>query len=570
MKIHIVKQGESLYSIAQKYGVTLDDVIQMNPGIANPDQIDVGMKVKIPSSSSANPGGMEMMHKHSVQQGDTLWKLSKAWGVSLNDMIKANPQLKNPNALLVGEVVNIPKTTGAAGASNLPGTGTLPKWQQMMPKEKAPTAPIAPSAVQKPATAPKVPKVETAPIAPLQLPKKETAPIAPLQVPPAPEKFPKKVYPVKPSVKPHTDLFKQMNIPATEAMAMPNLPQYPSMPFHSAPNQPMPYGIGPSVLDTSNQWPQSLPAGNIYPGMTQENQPMGVLGYENMPMTMPTGFENQPMGVQGYENMPMTMPTGFENQPMGVQGYENMPMTMPTGFENQPMGVHGYENMPMTMPTGFENQPLGVQGYENMPMTMPTGFENQPMGVHGYENMPMTMPTGIENQPMGVHGYENMPMTMPTGYENQPMGVQGYENMPMTAPGAFGNMQAPVSGYPSMPSPGYYPAGYETAGAQAAGWNTAGAAYPTTGSMYPQYGPYGTIGQTLPMTGTGTAPQTRKPCGCQEQRITENHNTGYSGQETSGPKKQAARKPVKKQSAKAKVSSKKTEQKRGSFPWLNN
>ncbi len=114
MKIHIVKKGDSLFSIAQKYNVSLEEVLQLNPSITNPDVIEVGMKVKIPTSK---PGDMEIMHQHVVKQGDSLWKLSKAWGVPLSDMIKANPQLKNPNVLLTGEIVNIPK---ASSPSTMP------------------------------------------------------------------------------------------------------------------------------------------------------------------------------------------------------------------------------------------------------------------------------------------------------------------------------------------------------------------------------------------------------------------------------------------------------------------
>jgi len=96
-----------LYSIAKKYDVPLEEIVKANPDISNPDIIEPGMKVKIPSHSKTPLG---VIHQHIVQQGDTLWKLSKAWGVQLTDLIKANPQLKNPNALLTGEVVNIPKT----------------------------------------------------------------------------------------------------------------------------------------------------------------------------------------------------------------------------------------------------------------------------------------------------------------------------------------------------------------------------------------------------------------------------------------------------------------------------
>ncbi|WP_233568201.1 LysM peptidoglycan-binding domain-containing protein [Cohnella faecalis] len=74
MKIHMVKKGDTLYLIAQKYNVSLEDVLKANPEIENPDVIDVGMKVKIPG-----PPTPALLHQHIVQQGDTLWKLSKAW-----------------------------------------------------------------------------------------------------------------------------------------------------------------------------------------------------------------------------------------------------------------------------------------------------------------------------------------------------------------------------------------------------------------------------------------------------------------------------------------------------------
>jgi morphogenetic protein associated with SpoVID len=109
VKIHIVKQGDTLYALSQKYGVPLQTIIETNPQLSNPDVLEVGDKVKIPSAPVAVPGNSELFHKHTVKQGDTLWKLSKAWGILLKDIIEANPQLKNPDALKIGEIVNIPK-----------------------------------------------------------------------------------------------------------------------------------------------------------------------------------------------------------------------------------------------------------------------------------------------------------------------------------------------------------------------------------------------------------------------------------------------------------------------------
>ena len=104
MKIHIVKQGDSLFSIAQKYNVSLEEVLKLNSSITNQDVIDEGMRVRIPSSTTTDSDSKQYV----VRQGDTLWKLAQAYGLPLSEMIKHNPQLKNPNVLMTGEIVNVP------------------------------------------------------------------------------------------------------------------------------------------------------------------------------------------------------------------------------------------------------------------------------------------------------------------------------------------------------------------------------------------------------------------------------------------------------------------------------
>lgn len=110
MKIHLVKKGETLFHIAKKYGIELQKLISFNSQLADPDKIDVGMKIKIPSSGAAVPPPVgAIMHKHVVVQGDSLWKLAKAWDIPLKAVIDANPHLKNPNVLMTGDIVYIPK-----------------------------------------------------------------------------------------------------------------------------------------------------------------------------------------------------------------------------------------------------------------------------------------------------------------------------------------------------------------------------------------------------------------------------------------------------------------------------
>ncbi|MEO3947128.1 LysM peptidoglycan-binding domain-containing protein [Gorillibacterium sp. CAU 1737] len=166
MKIHVVKAGDTLFELAKKYNVNLDKLIAANPGLADPGKLEIGMKIKIPSGSV--PITPEGMYAHTVKQGDTMWKLSKATGVPLKTLIDANPHITNPNILMTNQIVHIPKHSGANGTVAATATGTNPK---------ANTAPIA-GVTPKANTAPvaETPKANTAPVA--ETPKANTAPVA--------------------------------------------------------------------------------------------------------------------------------------------------------------------------------------------------------------------------------------------------------------------------------------------------------------------------------------------------------------------------------------------------------
>lgn len=51
---HIVLSGESLFSIAETYGVELSDLIAANPQLTDPEDIDVGDVINVPSAASSS------------------------------------------------------------------------------------------------------------------------------------------------------------------------------------------------------------------------------------------------------------------------------------------------------------------------------------------------------------------------------------------------------------------------------------------------------------------------------------------------------------------------------------
>jgi LysM repeat protein len=102
-EIHIVREGETLYYIAQKYGVTLKDLIAANPSIY-PELIVIGQKIKIPDRGEKPPSSKI----HTVEEGETLTIIAQKYGVSLSALKEANPDI-DPNLIAVGQKINIPE-----------------------------------------------------------------------------------------------------------------------------------------------------------------------------------------------------------------------------------------------------------------------------------------------------------------------------------------------------------------------------------------------------------------------------------------------------------------------------
>jgi len=96
--VHVVQKGETLYSIAKKYGTSYQDLLDYNT-IKDPSKIFVGQKIKIPDSVT------EQTYK--VQKGDTLFGISRIYSVSVDVIRKANG-LTESSVLKEGMVLKIP------------------------------------------------------------------------------------------------------------------------------------------------------------------------------------------------------------------------------------------------------------------------------------------------------------------------------------------------------------------------------------------------------------------------------------------------------------------------------
>ncbi len=87
-KMHTVKTGESLYSIARTYSLTLNDLIKANPDLKNNTGVKIGQRLVIPTQGSATSKVAAKLH--TVTKGETIYGLCKKYGVTLAEIKQWN------------------------------------------------------------------------------------------------------------------------------------------------------------------------------------------------------------------------------------------------------------------------------------------------------------------------------------------------------------------------------------------------------------------------------------------------------------------------------------------------
>ena len=112
--------------IAEKFGVSLNALIAANPQIKNPDLIYTGDVLSIPTKPS-------QVKKYTVVAGDTMSGIAAKFGVSLSALVAANPQIKNPDLIYAGQVLTIRPDTKIRLEKAAPG---LPGGRPLCPLNK--------------------------------------------------------------------------------------------------------------------------------------------------------------------------------------------------------------------------------------------------------------------------------------------------------------------------------------------------------------------------------------------------------------------------------------------------
>ena len=100
-RIHAVRPGETMTSIAKNYGTTIDQLAEWNDGM-DPASLQAGQKLKLYApNKTASKGDTDQPVKiskrttYKVRSGDTLSSIADKYGVSLSRLKKANHLRRN-------------------------------------------------------------------------------------------------------------------------------------------------------------------------------------------------------------------------------------------------------------------------------------------------------------------------------------------------------------------------------------------------------------------------------------------------------------------------------------------
>jgi len=132
---HVIRSGETLGEIAQRYNVTVAQILAANPRIRNANRIRIGQVIKIPGrrirysntprsarssrklkttrvsdkDSSETSETTEVENVYQIRRGDSLDKIARRHDITVEKLLKVNPSIKNANRIRIGQKIIIPK-----------------------------------------------------------------------------------------------------------------------------------------------------------------------------------------------------------------------------------------------------------------------------------------------------------------------------------------------------------------------------------------------------------------------------------------------------------------------------
>jgi len=104
-RLEAVQPGDTLFVIAERHGLPAEVLIRANPQVGNPNNVYVGQLLCVPFPVPSPCEGGSLV---ALGAGETLQALAGRYGICLDDLLAANPQIKNRDFAGEGMLVCVP------------------------------------------------------------------------------------------------------------------------------------------------------------------------------------------------------------------------------------------------------------------------------------------------------------------------------------------------------------------------------------------------------------------------------------------------------------------------------
>nr|WP_298927739.1 LysM peptidoglycan-binding domain-containing protein [uncultured Allomuricauda sp.] len=118
---YTVQPKETRWSIAHKYGITVDSLVILNPDLSkSSDYLAVGQELNLPrpKGDSLENQQVDLYTSFTVPPKQTLYSLGKEYGIPSDSIVKLNPEIMKLGGLKEGMVIRLPKKKDTSGEVN--------------------------------------------------------------------------------------------------------------------------------------------------------------------------------------------------------------------------------------------------------------------------------------------------------------------------------------------------------------------------------------------------------------------------------------------------------------------
>ncbi|PRX55510.1 LysM peptidoglycan-binding domain-containing protein [Flagellimonas meridianipacifica] len=120
-EVYTVQPKETRWSIAHKYGISVDSLVVLNPELgSSSDYLAIGQELKLPrpKGDSLDNQEVNLYTSYTVPSKQTLYSLGREYGIPSDSILKLNPEVVKQGGLKEGMVLRLPKKKDVSGEVN--------------------------------------------------------------------------------------------------------------------------------------------------------------------------------------------------------------------------------------------------------------------------------------------------------------------------------------------------------------------------------------------------------------------------------------------------------------------